>query len=100
MVGVEARGRVGPVADRLDGDAPVLTPGDAQVVAGHDAIPRADAFGGGVEGSVDQANADESGVTEDEAEEKVLEAAVEHRTFNIEHRTSKEIQCIGSQGWW
>jgi hypothetical protein len=40
-------------ADGLDGDSFVDVEGEAEVVAGHDAVPGADAFGGGFEGEVD-----------------------------------------------
>jgi len=78
MVGIEAEGCAGPVADGLDGDAIVLIPGDSQVIAGHDAVPGADALGGGMEGDVEEIDADGRGVEEDEGEEGVVEAAVEH----------------------
>src|ERR1043165_9813731 len=95
-MGGKAKGGAGPVADGLNGHAVVLQPRDSQVISGHDAIPGADTFGGGVEGDVEEVNADRSGVDEDQSKERVVEAAVEHRTSNIEHRTSKEIQQIST----
>jgi hypothetical protein len=92
VVGVEADIIWIVGADGLDGDSFVDVEREAEVVAGHDAVPGADAFGGGFEGEVEEVEAEEGGVEEDEGEEEVMEAIPEHRTFNIEHRTSKEIQ--------
>jgi hypothetical protein len=78
VVGIKAQGEAffsRMIAGVLDGDAVVNGPGDAEVVAGLDAVEGADAFGGGMEGLVDQEGADDCGVEKDEGEGEVVEEA-------------------------
>jgi hypothetical protein len=61
------------MADGLDGDAFVNLPGEVEIVAGHDAVPGADAFSGGVERDVEEVEAEDGCVEEDEGEKEVVE---------------------------